>query len=71
MDLFDKLIESMDRKPKTKITPRKKTKYVMKQCKYCGYRVAYLAHGMTPGTTCPKRGKGQPHVWQTLGYEYK
>ena len=71
MDLLDDLINSMDRKPTIKTTSRKKTKYVTKQCKYCGYRVTYLATGITPGTTCPKRGKGQPHVWQTLGYEYK
>lgn len=48
-----------------------KSKYVTKQCKYCGYRVTYLAKGIPPGVTCPKRGKGQPHVWQTLGYEFK
>lgn len=48
-----------------------KSKLITKQCRYCGHRVTYLVHGMPPGTTCPKRGKGQPHVWQTLGYQYR
>ena len=54
-----------------KSTPPKKTKYVTRQCKYCGYRVTHLASGIVPGTTCPKRKSGQPHIWQILGYEYK
>ena len=58
-------------KSKPKSPTAGKTKYVTKQCKYCGYRVTYLANGIPPGVTCPRRGKGQPHVWQTLGYEYK
>ena len=41
------------------------------QCKYCGYRVTLLANGIIPASFCPKRGKNQPHVWQTLGYQYK
>lgn len=71
MGIFDDLFKDEDRKSVITSTPRKKSKYVTKQCKYCGYRVTYLATGITPGTTCPRRGKGQPHVWQTLGYEYK
>ena len=51
--------------------PKRKSKFVTRQCKYCGYRVTCLANSIPPGTTCPKRGKGQPHVWQVLGYEYK
>lgn len=54
-----------------KPTAPKKTKYVTRQCKYCGYRVTHLASGIVPGTTCPKRKSGQPHIWQILGYEYK
>ena len=54
-----------------KPTQPKKTKYVTRQCKYCGYRVTHLAAGIVPGTTCPKRKSGQPHIWQILGYEYK
>ena len=63
--------EASKNKKTAKFPNTGKTKYVTKQCKYCGYRVTYLANGIPPGVTCPKRGKGQPHVWQTLGYSYK
>ena len=50
----------------------KKTKLITKQCKYCGYKVTQLAHGIPiTGADCPRRKKGQPHVWQTLGYTYR
>lgn len=71
MGIFDDSFKVTEGKNVVSPARRKKSKYVTKQCKYCGYRVTYLATGITPGTTCPKRGKGQPHVWQTLGYEYK
>lgn len=59
-------------KKNTKSPTARKTKYVTKQCKYCGYRVTYLANGIpVTGANCPRRSKGQPHVWQTLGYQYK
>lgn len=71
MGIFDNSFKITEGKTLGSSAPRKKSKYVSKQCKHCGYRVTYLATGITPGTTCPKRSKGQPHVWQTLGYEYK
>lgn len=65
------LADSANKSSSKKPAAPKKTKYVTRQCKYCGYRVTHLAAGIVPGTTCPKRKSGQPHIWQILGYEYK
>ena len=61
-----------ERAKKAKTSPNAgKTKYVTKQCKMCGRRITYNATGIPPGGVCPRRGKDQPHIWQTLGYQYK
>ena len=66
------IVEESERRSSAKKQPeRKKTKYITRQCKYCGYRVTYLANNTPPGVVCAKRGSGKPHIWQTLGYTYK
>lgn len=49
----------------------KKTKYITRQCKYCGYRVTRAESAQLPGTACPQRKNHQPHIWQVLGCEYR
>ena len=38
-------------------------KMINYQCKYCGRRVCKSSKYVPLKTQCPKRPKGQPHVW--------
>lgn len=58
-------------KGNTKSSNAGKSKLIKRQCKYCGFVNTNYASNMPFTGPCPKRGKGQPHVWQTLGYQYK